>query len=69
MAILESVRNFNAGKRLILADFTRYLKEWVLTHIAIMDKQYFGYFKQIASRKTDGKLTINQADVARQHST
>jgi hypothetical protein len=30
-----------------------------------MDKQYFAYFKNIASRKADGRLTITQGDVRR----
>jgi hypothetical protein len=28
-----------------------------------MDKQYFSYFKKIASRKSDGKLSINRDDI------
>ena len=64
--VVDNVRNFNAGKRLVLSEFTRFLREWILTHIAIMDKQYFAYFKQIATRKADGKLTINQSDVLNQ---
>ncbi|MDR2716743.1 MAG: bacteriohemerythrin [Treponema sp.] len=65
LAVVDNVRDFEAGKRLTLTDFTRFLKEWILTHIAIMDKQYFAYFKQIATRKEDGTLSITQADVMR----
>ena len=64
LTVVENIKNFEAGKRLVLSEFTKFLKEWILTHIAIMDKQYFGYFKEIATRKADGKLSINQADVA-----
>ena len=63
LAVVENVRNYESGKRLTLNDFTRFLKEWVLTHIAIMDKQYFDYFKHIAHRREDGKLHINKQDV------
>jgi len=66
LTVVDNVSDFNAGKRLILSEFTRFLKEWILTHIAIMDKQYFSYFKQIATRKADGKLSINQTDVLNQ---
>ena len=66
LTVVESVRNFQEGKRFILSDFTKFLKDWVLTHIAIMDKEYFAYFKAIATRKSDGRLSINQTDVARQ---
>ena len=64
LTIVEKVKDFEAGKEFTLLEFTQFLKEWILTHIAIMDKQYFGYFKEIATRKADGKLSINRADVA-----
>jgi len=63
LAVVDNVKNFKTSKKLALMDFTKFLKEWILTHIAIMDKQYFNYFKQIATRKADGKLSINQSDV------
>ncbi|MDR0585164.1 MAG: bacteriohemerythrin [Treponema sp.] len=65
LTVVDSIRDFEAGKKFTLAGFTRFLKDWVLTHIAIMDKQYFTYFKQIASRKANGKLSINQGDLQR----
>ncbi|MDR2433434.1 MAG: bacteriohemerythrin [Treponema sp.] len=63
LTVVDSIRDFEAGKKFTLAGFTRFLKDWVLTHIAIMDKQYFTYFKQIASRKANGRLTINHGDL------
>ena len=66
ITILNNVKDFEAGKRLILVNFTRFLKEWILSHIAVMDKQYFKYFKGIASRKDNGRLSINSADVKKQ---
>jgi hemerythrin len=65
LTVVDSIRDFEAGKKFTLAGFTRFLKDWVLTHIAIMDKQYFTYFKQIATRKANGRLTINQGDLQR----
>jgi hemerythrin len=65
LTVVENIRDFEAGKKFTLSGFTKFLKEWVLTHIAIMDKQYFAYFKQIATRKADGRLSINSADVQR----
>ncbi|MDR1575126.1 MAG: bacteriohemerythrin [Treponema sp.] len=65
LTVVDNIRDFEAGKKFTLAGFTRFLKDWVLTHIAIMDKQYFTYFKQIASRKANGRLTINQGDLQR----
>jgi hemerythrin len=63
LTVVEQVRAFNEGKSFTLLSFTRFLKEWILTHIAVTDKKYFEYFKRIATRKSDGKLTITQADV------
>ena len=63
LTVVENIKKFETGKRLILSDFTKFLKEWVLTHIAIMDKQYFSHFKSIATRQADGKLHIDHRNV------
>ena len=61
--IATNIRDFQAGKRFTLSSFTRYIKDWILSHIALMDKQYFEYFKVIATRKSDGKLHIGVDDL------
>jgi len=63
MTIVNNIREFEAGKRFSLTTITKFLREWILTHIAIMDKQYFKYFRKIASRKDDGKFSITSADI------
>ena len=63
LAVVENIKDYEAGKRLTLSSFTRFLKDWVLSHIALMDKKYFEYFKKVATRKADGKLSITSADV------
>jgi len=63
LTVVEKVKDFEAGKKFTLLEFTQFLKEWILTHIAIMDKGYFTYFRKIATRKEDGKLGIDKADV------
>jgi hemerythrin len=61
--VAESIQDFKEGKKLVLEKFANFLKDWVLSHIAVMDAQYAGYFRQIATRKADGKLSITKADV------
>jgi len=61
--VLKSVKDFEAGKRLTLTNFGYFLKDWVLSHIAVMDKQYSIYFRKIATRKADGKLSITATDI------
>ena len=63
IAVVNNINDYKAGKRLTLSAFTKFLKDWILSHIAMMDKQYFEYFKKIATRKEDGKLSITSADI------
>jgi len=63
LTVVKSVKDFEAGKRLVLEKFAYFLKDWVLTHIAVMDRQYAEYFKRISTRKADGKLSITKADI------
>jgi hemerythrin len=63
LTVVKSVKDFEAGKRLVLEKFAYFLKDWVLTHIAVMDRQYADYFRKIATRKADGKLSITNADL------
>jgi hemerythrin len=65
LTVVQSVKDYEYGKQMVLAKFARFLKDWVLTHIAVMDMQYAVYFKKIATRKTDGKLSITKEDVER----
>jgi len=64
LTVAQNIQEYRTGKKGNLLSFTHFLREWILTHIAIMDKQYFDYFKRIASRKADGKLSITFEDIA-----
>jgi len=64
LTVIKSVKDFDSGKRLVLEKFAYFLKDWVLTHVAIVDRQYAEYFKKIATRKADGKLSITKEDIA-----
>jgi hemerythrin len=64
LTVVANIKDYQEGKRLTLSTFTKYLRDWILSHIAVMDKVYFGYFKKIATRKEDGTLNITAADIA-----
>jgi len=63
LAVVKNVRDYKDGKRLTLLTFTKFLKDWILTHIALMDKQYFDYLRSIATRKANGKLSITVSEM------
>jgi hemerythrin len=41
--VLEDVKSFQDGKKFVPNVFVRYLKDWVLSHIAVEDKRYAEY--------------------------
>jgi hemerythrin len=51
--ILESVKEYNVGKKLVPNQFVRTLRDWILSHIAVTDKLYVSY---IAAQKKKGLL-------------
>jgi hemerythrin len=63
LTVVQSVKDFENGKRLVLIKFAHFLKDWVLEHVAGMDVKYAHYFRKIATRKADGKLSITKADI------
>ncbi|MCL2186507.1 MAG: bacteriohemerythrin [Treponema sp.] len=63
LKVIRTAKDYESGKRLTLTSFGYFLKDWVLTHIAVMDKKYCDYFRSIATVKADGKLSISLADI------
>ena len=63
LKVIQMAKDYQSGKRLTLTNFGYFLKDWVLSHIAVMDKKYCAYFKTIATRKDDGKLSITLSDI------
>jgi len=64
LTVIENIRDYEDGKKINLASFTYFLKDWILTHIAITDKQYFDYLKRIVIRKANSKSSFTREDIA-----
>jgi hemerythrin len=57
--ILDNIHDYETEKHYSLFYFTKLLKNWVLSHIGIMDKQYYIYIKNMmALRKTSGRSRV-----------
>ncbi|MDR3147074.1 MAG: bacteriohemerythrin [Treponema sp.] len=52
--MVEDVKSFQGGKKFVPNNFVRFLKEWILSHIAIADTQYATYLMNL---KKQGKLS------------
>jgi hemerythrin len=64
LSVVDIIKKFDEGKRVPLITLTNLIKDWILTHIAIMDKQDFERLIKGASRKPNGKLSVTQAAIA-----
>ena len=60
--IIKNVRDYEDGKRFTLSVFTRFLRDWILSHIALIDKQYFEYFKRKAISNADVEKHQEETD-------
>jgi hemerythrin len=55
LKLLGDVKSFQQGKKFVPNSFVRFLKEWILSHIAIVDTRYAAYIMDL---KKQGKLNV-----------
>jgi hemerythrin len=63
LTVVTSAKDFESGKRMVLEKFAHFLRDWILSHIAVMDQDYATYLRKIATRKADGKLSVGMVDI------
>ena len=56
--VFVKVEEFNAGKTLAPLSFVYYLRDWVLHHIAVCDKKYGDYLRQMHQSGELQKITL-----------
>jgi hemerythrin len=58
--VLENIRLFEEGRKFIPNSFVRTMKDWILTHIAVLDKRYVDYIVKL--KKTGSLRTVLNKD-------
>jgi len=58
LSLVEKINDYKAGNRYTLSTLARFLKDWVMSHIAFVDKLDFEFMKNSARRKADRRLHI-----------
>jgi len=64
LSVVDIIKKSDKRKKVPLISLTHFIKDWILTHIAIMDRQDFERLIKFASRKSDRKLNVTQAAIA-----
>jgi hemerythrin len=54
--LLNEVKSFQEGKKFVPNNFVRYLKDWILSHIALMDTSYAKYIMDLKKQGTLGNV-------------
>ena len=49
LTVIDNIDHYKTGKRFNLFSFTKFLKDWVLSHIALVDKQCFANLKTLTA--------------------
>ena len=49
--VIDNINYYQTGKRFNLFTFTKFLKDWVLSHIALVDKQCFEQINNLALKR------------------
>jgi len=51
--VLDNIHYYNVGRRFTLSTFAGFLKDWLLSHIRLVDKQYYEHLNSLAGKKSN----------------
>jgi hemerythrin len=60
--VLQDVRDFEEGKKFVPNVFVRYLRDWILAHIAVEDKKYADYILGLKKQKSPRRQESVEAE-------
>jgi hemerythrin len=61
LKMVTEVKSFQEGRKFVPNNFVRFLRDWILSHIAIVDTRYAAY---IMDQKKHGRLTAREKESA-----
>ena len=64
MEVIKYVASFEEGKKFVPNQFVRFLKDWVLSHIAIVDSKMGHYIAELQKTGKLGKITMKRKNEA-----
>ncbi|MCL2068183.1 MAG: bacteriohemerythrin [Treponema sp.] len=53
--VVKNIKDYDAGNRAAIRNFSNFTRKWVLTHITLMDAKYIEFFRKMNINKPDGK--------------
>ncbi|MDR2258599.1 MAG: bacteriohemerythrin [Treponema sp.] len=59
LKILQDAKDFEEGKKFVPNIFVRYLKDWVLAHIAVEDRKYADYILGLKKQDALKRLVVS----------
>ena len=51
LTIIKTAKDYDAGKRLMPEKLAYFLKDWVLSHVAVMDLQYAHHYRKLIATR------------------
>jgi hemerythrin len=64
LSLVEFIRDLESGKKVTILSFLVFIKDWLLSHIAITDKQYFERLIKNTRIKAGRGLEIAEKNIA-----
>jgi len=63
LTVISIISDITEGKKVSLFSFLKFLKNWVYSHIAVMDRCYFEHLSRISAKKSDEELIVSKTEL------